>query len=689
MPFAPVVALVAATGPGWVTALAGHRRRGLLRLLEHDPLVALSFAVALSVLGMLVLDGPVEPWPAVVLTTAFVALQLLLTRLSTTSRLGMPLRFGLVFAYVPLAGYAIDPGGSWPVNALMIPTVALAAATWSKGLQFVIGVVAILLVIAFVPGAASVELSRRLVALSMASAVTAFGSRRVVDSLGRSRDRLRRAQTLQRRRARQLAALEAVGTILAVEGATPKALDSVVGLLVDTFGYRYPSIYLFEAGVLRLGAQRNYASPIDVFPIDRGVIGRVARTREVVFLPDISMDPDYVSADNGVISEISLPLLGHDELLGVLNAETAGPARFDLDDLATMKIVADRLSVSLALGRERQKLTERAGLMDGLVEFSRSLGGSLDPGTVRDLVAAGAALVIRASKVGLILRDPEAGEYRVVHGSTEPGTWIEPGVGVSGRAILERMVVTEDHLERRRFARPETTQTTADTVAAMSAPLIAEDRVIGALTWARADLDPFSDQEREVAGLLAGQAALAVTNAELHHNTEQAAVTDGLTGLSNRRFFDAAMGRAEAARAREPEDERRPCAAIMFDLDLFGQINKFHGHQVGDRILRAFADVLRARLRVNDLVARYGGEEFVAVLDGATRIEAMRIAEEVRESFGGVRFGLPDGAALGCTVSAGCSALLPDETAWSVVIQRADVGLAMAKSSGRNRVVAA
>ncbi|HYL40582.1 MAG TPA: sensor domain-containing diguanylate cyclase, partial [Candidatus Binatus sp.] len=386
-------------------------------------------------------------------------------------------------------------------------------------------------------------------------------------------------------------------------------------------------------------------------------------------------------------------LLAHSEFLGVLNVETARPRRLDADDLATLKIVADRLSVSLALGRDRQNLTERARLMDSLVSFSRSLGRSLDPEAVHQQVAAGAALVIEATRVSLVLRDRATGKYRVVDvaGLTRDliGLTVEPGEGLAGRAIAERRLVVDDHIEPSTLGRVAAAAAGSTAFAAVSMPLIAEGNVIGALTWARQDLRPFSDQEREVVGLLASQVALALANAELHHATELAAVTDGLTGLNNRRYFDAAMAQAEAARRREPEAERRARAAIMFDLDHFGKINKLHGHQVGDRILKAFADVLRARLRASDIVARYGGEEFVAVLEATSRIEAMRIAEEIRETFAGVRFALADGSAVGCTVSAGCSALVPSETATAVVIERADVGLAMAKASGRNRVVAA
>ena len=127
----------------------------------------------------------------------------------------------------------------------------------------------------------------------------------------------------------------------------------------------------------------------------------------------------------------------------------------------------------------------------------------------------------------------------------------------------------------------------------------------------------------------------------------------------------------------------------MFDLDHFGLVNKRYGHQVGDQILKAFAETVRHRVRGGDLTSRYGGEEFVVVLDGATRSEAVQLADQVRETFEGIGFGLPDGAALTCTVSAGCASLAATETSGALLIERADVGLAMAKSSGRNRVVAA
>ena len=123
--------------------------------------------------------------------------------------------------------------------------------------------------------------------------------------------------------------------------------------------------------------------------------------------------------------------------------------------------------------------------------------------------------------------------------------------------------------------------------------------------------------------LLASSAALAVANAFLHAEVAELAVRDPLTGLYNRRHFDEALDRMLAAHRRERLTGWRPMSAIMFDLDRFGLFNKEHGHQVGDDVLSAFADVLTSRFRASDLVARLGGEEFIVVLDGADREEAV------------------------------------------------------------------
>jgi diguanylate cyclase (GGDEF)-like protein len=127
----------------------------------------------------------------------------------------------------------------------------------------------------------------------------------------------------------------------------------------------------------------------------------------------------------------------------------------------------------------------------------------------------------------------------------------------------------------------------------------------------------------------------------------------------------------------------------MFDLDQFGAFNKQHGHQVGDVVLRTFADVLRGRFRAGDLVARLGGEEFVAILDGSDRDAAVKVADEVRSTLAGRTVVAEDGQELSVTVSAGCAELDPADPTRESLLRTADVALFMAKRGGRDRVVAA
>jgi diguanylate cyclase (GGDEF)-like protein len=223
----------------------------------------------------------------------------------------------------------------------------------------------------------------------------------------------------------------------------------------------------------------------------------------------------------------------------------------------------------------------------------------------------------------------------------------------------------------------------------VSVPLIRDGAVLGAIVLGRAgDREPaFSPLEFEAITLLAAQTALALANAQLLEEVSELAIRDALTGLYNRRHFDAALEHILRRRARD-RGSRPPLSAVMFDLDHFGRFNKDHGHQAGDAVLRSFAGILVERFRSSDLVARYGGEEFVAILESATLEDARRVAEEVRTSLAGRTVTGPDGTALKATVSAGCAALDDAEPTREALIRAADVGLFMAKRAGRNKVVA-
>ncbi len=664
-----------------------------LSLARRDQQLRLAVALAITVLLMEgMADGGTHP-AATVLSLVYLGVQLGLATLRATPTWLTGARLTISLGFVLVANVVTGPDLTFTLSALVIPIAAVAASVGGRALFIAAAAVVAPLIPLIVPGADG-DVRREAVAIAMVAFVIANGSRHVVRTLEQSADRLRLANTRDRRRAQQFGALEQLGSLLASEGPTREALDSVMGLLEGTFGYHYPSVYFLDGPTLRLGASHNYTTPILEVPADQGVIGRALRLREPILLRDAPNDPDFWSADPAIIDEIAIPLGANGEMFGILNVESDAARRLDEDDFATMLIIGDRIAAALALGRERQKLTERAALLDRLSTFEASLNSTLDPELIHQQVVKGASLVVPADMLVLVLRGGEPDEYRTIalEGGDDRvlGARIQPGEGITGRALASRALVVDDHLERANFPRSASKARIADVLAAMSAPLIHDAEVVGAMSWLREDTTrTFTPQEQEIATLLANRVALAIVNATLHQKAQEAAITDVLSGLHNRRHFDTAVAHADALRARLAVADRRERSAILFDLDHFGAINKRHGHQIGDQILRSFADVLGSRVRASDLVARYGGEEFVVILDGANRDEAVRLADEIRIAFRQASIDASDSGLPITTVSAGCASLDKTETSGSVLLERADVGLAMAKSGGRDQVVAA
>jgi diguanylate cyclase (GGDEF)-like protein len=178
---------------------------------------------------------------------------------------------------------------------------------------------------------------------------------------------------------------------------------------------------------------------------------------------------------------------------------------------------------------------------------------------------------------------------------------------------------------------------------------------------------------------------LARSNAELQHANqalEELAITDGLTGLYNHRHFQETWERE----IRLAQREARPVGLLMLDLDRFKDYNDRYGHTAGDEALRAVAECLRRGLRSSDLAFRYGGEELAAILPGCDKEAACRIAENVRAALRSLPRSIERPRPL--TVSIGVASYPSDGTMPREILDRADSALYVAKSEGRDRVVA-
>lgn len=290
--------------------------------------------------------------------------------------------------------------------------------------------------------------------------------------------------------------------------------------------------------------------------------------------------------------------------------------------------------------------------------------------------------------------DPEYELTRLIEDGAEPGTRSQQFIALSRPALDEmftrpwrpRLGPVDAHLHSLLFS-----EHPCASGSVAIAPLVQRGELIGSLNQGSRDPRHFIPGiATDLLEHLAAVAAMCIDSAINHERLKLDGLTDPLTGISNRRFFERRL-------AEEVERWSRhagPLVCMLVDVDFFKQVNDQYGHQIGDRVLRQIASILGQDLRGSDVLARYGGEEFVLLLPGTSLAHGAAIAERLRASVEHSAFVIPEGVDLDVTVSIGLGCLLPgaefygpDPAFW--LFQQVDNALYQAKEMGRNRVVQA
>jgi diguanylate cyclase (GGDEF)-like protein len=206
-------------------------------------------------------------------------------------------------------------------------------------------------------------------------------------------------------------------------------------------------------------------------------------------------------------------------------------------------------------------------------------------------------------------------------------------------------------------------------------PLYAGDRLVAHLEISSPE--PIDDAKKQEVRALLGP--LTASLGTLRNWT--IAVTDELSGLASRRYFETRLSEEWARRERYGSE----LAVALFDLDRFKALNDSLGHAAGDRAIRRFGEILRAAVRVTDVACRYGGEEFAVLFPASDAASARAVAERVRLGLAAERFEF-DGAPFRITVSTGIAEAPAMSAGRNEILFRADKALYLAKERGRNRV---
>ncbi len=328
----------------------------------------------------------------------------------------------------------------------------------------------------------------------------------------------------------------------------------------------------------------------------------------------------------------------------------------------------------------RISLQQLADELDALKKFSLNLTSSLDLHTVLEAVVTEAMRLVRdAHSAHIFLYANGKLEFgaslsydgvRNVPASTPRKNGLTYTVARAGRPI-----VVEDMKTHPLYA--DAPGTWSGSIVGI--PLKMSGNVAGVMNLSRSVPGGFTSSELNLIGLLADQAAVAISNASLHQLVSQQAYSDTVTGLPNRRALDERLEQ-EVFQARRTGHS---FAVVMMDLDGFKDVNDTYGHAVGDQVLRAVSNYLAAGLRLTDFLARYGGDELTLILRQTDPPAARVVVEKILEKVSQFHFDVQHGGEIRLGLSAGISIYPIHAATTSDLLRSADEALYHAKKHNR------
>lgn len=362
---------------------------------------------------------------------------------------------------------------------------------------------------------------------------------------------------------------------------------------------------------------------------------------------------------------------------GIAAAVETDPAtlnRFALFNIASLLLVAAGTAVFSSLNE--RELKRRKGDVEDLVALTAQLEETAVPEEIASLVLEHVSASFGFKRGVLLKTTNEEMDLLAYHGPGEAGI-VKPGIdAVVERALESRSVQLVKKLDAEADETLSTLLPFAKNVIVY--PLTTEGRTIGVLALEYPGTGRVERRVVDMASQFATHAAMALQNAWLLEQVQKQAETDALTGVANRRTFQATLEREMSRAARNGEQ----LTLAMFDIDHFKSLNDTYGHQVGDQVLQKVAAALVEASRDFDTPARYGGEEFAVILPSCSTRESLAVAERLRKSFGDIE-GLPVEK---ITASSGVATFPTHAGDMDSLIKAADEALYESKRAGRDRV---
>ncbi len=485
-----------------------------------------------------------------------------------------------------------------------------------------------------------------------------------------------------------------VRSVLALDRAFEQALQSGRELLgAETCGLYWRSSLEEPYRLREVVSSRECVDPSSMVASGKGLLGKVAESATAMRASGKRLRgaiPHYQSwVRPGHF--LALPVRVGEEVHGILCFDR-DIERFSRGEEKLAFVIASQVSEVHENALLVRRIESEASGFKSLAELGHRLSRSLELAAMLDDVVRTSKAIAgyHAGAVVLSTDKEENGEARVTRAEGEMPRAAQDRPVEPGSLVELSMARGRGHYVPDLSGRERKTAVAGNKLdppgmrSALIQPLSLGQRAKGALVFYSREPQGFSDYVIKAVGILADMAAVSIQNALLYQEMEHKAVTDGLTGLHNHRWFQEEL-ELEIERAQRLGHK---VGLVICDIDLFKRVNDRFGHQVGDEVLKAVARTLTGSIRKVDSAARYGGEEFVLVLPGAGRRGARELAERVRRKVSRLLVNA-GGREFRVSVSAGVAVFPEDANSREDLVRAADQALYLAKESGRNKVVEA
>jgi diguanylate cyclase (GGDEF)-like protein len=462
-----------------------------------------------------------------------------------------------------------------------------------------------------------------------------------------------------------------------------EVLKRILAIAHDYFHLRNVAILLLnkETKQLYVRSQLGWDEGKDIVCLgaDQGITGAAVSKKQPVYAPDVSQDPRYICAAQSTRSELAIPLMVRDEVVGVLDCQSDQLSHFDPETIELLTLFSTQAAIALENARLYSLERQRARQLEAINIIAQQSTAVME---LEDLLTRVCSVIQRAfhvSQVSLMLREEGELVMRAFHGELTP---CFPAVGrfaVTQQPWSEVLDTSGTVIERDLTTSPEPFRLFTESRSRMSIPLISFGQTLGVLTLHSSRLNAFNKSELQSLESVADICANSIQNAHYVERVKQLAYLDGLTGIFNRRFFELRITE-EIERSRR---YRTAMAVIMADIDQFKRLNDEFGHLLGDEVLRQVSSIFHQQVRKIDIVCRYGGEEFALLLTQTNVEQAFAVAEKLRKTIQKWQF---PGVPRAITISAGVAAFPLHGRNRDELVRAADSGLYLAKQAGRNRV---